>query len=103
MEKHPKTIKALGRQVINFDEKEWDKVKYKIVLNGNYYKFSQNVDMLEALRSTGNKVLVEASPYDKVWGVGLDENNEKIYNPSYWKGENLLGFALMEVRDELKK
>lgn len=87
MEKHPKTIKALGRQVKEFDEKEWDKIKYKIVLNGNFYKFSQNKEMMEILQSTGNKTLVEASPYDKIWGVGLDENNEKIFNPNYWKGK----------------
>ena len=100
--KHPKTIKALGRQVRNFDGTEWDKIKYKIVLNGNFYKFIQNNEMMEMLISTGNKVLVEASPYDKIWGIGLDENNEKIKDPNYWRGENLLGFALMEVRDVLK-
>ena len=103
MENHPKTIKALGRQVRNFDGKEWDKIKYKIVADGNFYKFSQNNEMLEILQSTNDKILVEASPYDKIWGVGLDENNEKIYDPNYWRGENLLGFALMEVRDVLKK
>ena len=103
VEKHPKIIKALGRQVKNFDAKEWDKIKYKVVLDGNFYKFSQNKEMLEILLSTDNKILVEASPYDKIWGVGLDENNEKIYNPNYWKGENLLGFALMEIRDLLEK
>ena len=103
MENHPKTIKALGRQVSNFDGKEWDKIKYKIVVDGNFYKFSQNNEMLEILQSTNDKILVEASPYDKIWGVGLDKNNEKIYDPNYWRGENLLGFALMEVRDVLKK
>ena len=100
--KHPKTIKALCIQVRNFDGTEWDKIKYKIVLNGNFYKFIQNNEMMEMLISTGNKVLVEASPYDKIWGIGLDENNEKIKDPNYWRGENLLGFALMEVRDVLK-
>jgi ribA/ribD-fused uncharacterized protein len=99
---HPKTIKALGREVKNFDGKEWDRVKYKVVLNGNFYKFTQNKEMRGILISTGNKILVEASPFDKIWGVGLDESNEKIYNPNYWKGENLLGFALMEVRDVLR-
>jgi len=103
MENHPKTIKALGRQVKNFDEKEWDKIKYKVVLDGNFYKFSQNNEMLEILQSTDDKILVEASPYDKIYGVGLNKNNEKIHNPNYWKGENLLGFALMEIRDLLEK
>jgi ribA/ribD-fused uncharacterized protein len=96
---HPKTMKALGREVKHFDGKEWDRIKYKFVLNGNFYKFTQNKEMMGILISTGNKILVEASPFDKIWGVGLDESNEKIYNPNYWKGENLLGFALMEVRD----
>ncbi|MDR2026062.1 MAG: NADAR family protein [Prevotellaceae bacterium] len=98
---HPKTIKELGRKVKNFDGNEWDKIKYKIVLNGNFYKFTQNKEMMEILISTGKKILVEASPFDKIWGVGLDEKNEKIYNPNYWEGENLLGFALMELRDVL--
>jgi ribA/ribD-fused uncharacterized protein len=99
---HPKTIKALGRQIKNFDGNEWDKVKYKIVLSGNYYKFTQNKEMMKILIFTGKKILVEASPFDKIWGVGLEESNEKIYNPNYWKGENLLGFALMELRDILE-
>jgi ribA/ribD-fused uncharacterized protein len=91
---HPGLIKTLGREVKNFNS---------IVLNGNYYKFTQNEEMLEMLISTGNKILVEASPFDKIWGIGLSEDNKNIENPNYWKGQNLLGFALMEVRDEIKK
>jgi ribA/ribD-fused uncharacterized protein len=59
--------------------------------------------MLKILISTKDKILVEASPWDKVWGIGLPEDDKNIENPNYWKGKNLLGFALMEVRDELKK
>jgi ribA/ribD-fused uncharacterized protein len=100
--KDPKEMKALGKKVKNFDQTIWDKVKYSIVLNGNYYKFSQNEKIRNYLVSTGNKILVEASPMDTIWGIGLGKENEKAYNPNTWKGKNLLGFALMEVRDEIR-
>lgn len=99
----PKIMKALGKKIKKFDQTIWDKVKYSIVLNGNYYKFSQNNEMRDFLLSTGEKILVEASPLDTIWGIGLSENNVKAQNPNTWRGKNLLGFALMEVRDELKK
>jgi len=99
---NPKSIKALGRKIKKFDENTWNENKYSIVLKGNYYKFNQNENMKKILIDTKNKVLVEASPYDKIWGVGLSENDEKINNPNNWKGDNLLGFALMEVRDMIK-
>lgn len=99
----PKEMKALGKKVRNFDQNLWDKAKYSIVLNGSYFKFTQNNDMRNFLLSTGNKVLVEASPLDTIWGIGLSENNEKAKDPNKWRGQNLLGFALMEVRDELRK
>ncbi|WIH82259.1 NADAR family protein [Brachyspira pilosicoli] len=99
----PKAIKELGRKVKNFNDELWDKMKYKIVFTGNYYKFSQNADLRNFLLSTKNKVLVEASPYDKVWGIKMKYDDENIENPFFWKGENLLGFALMEARDEIKR
>ncbi|OEJ14025.1 hypothetical protein BFL38_04620 [Brachyspira hampsonii] len=99
----PKAIKELGRKVKNFNDEVWDKMKYKIVFTGNYYKFSQNTDLRNFLLSTKNKVLVEASPYDKVWGIKMKYDDENIENPFFWKGENLLGFALMQVRDEIKR
>ena len=99
----PKTMKALGRKVRNFDERVWNKVKYSIVLAGNYYKFVQNEAMRDYLLSTGDKVLVEVSSYDKVWGIGLSAKDEYACNHKQWRGENLLGFALMEVRDELRR
>ena len=95
-------MKALGKKVQNFDQNLWNKVKYSIVLNGNYFKFTQNCDMRKFLLSTGDKILVEASPLDTIWGIGLSEKNETSRNPNSWRGENLLGFALMEVRDELR-
>ena len=96
---HPKQFKTLGRQISNFNENIWNENKYRIVLEGNIAKFSQNENLKEFILSSKNKILVEASPYDKVWGIGLSADSENIKNPLTWKGENLLGFALMEARD----
>lgn len=98
--KHPKEMKALGRKIRNFNEDIWDKNKYSIVINGNYLKFSQNKEFREFLINTKDKVLVEASPYDGIWGIKMSEDDLYIGNPMKWKGQNLLGFALMEVRDK---
>lgn len=99
--KQPKQIKDLGRQVRNFDENLWAKSRYSIILNGNHAKFLQNEALRQFLIGTKDRVLVEASPYDKIWGIGMSADDESIENPLLWKGTNLLGFALMEVRDEL--
>ncbi len=95
-------IKKLGRQVKNFNKEIWDKNKENIVVNGNVLKFSQNEDLKDFLIETGDKILVEASPHDKIWGIGMDANNPDVYDPNKWKGENLLGFSLMQVRDIIK-
>lgn len=97
----PKDVKDLGRQIKNFDTAVWDEQKYNIVKRGNYLKFSQNKNLKHFLIQTKNKILVEASPVDAIWGIGLTEDNPNAKNPKEWRGENLLGFALMEVRDEL--
>jgi len=99
--KNPKQIKELGRKVRNFDEKVWENKRYSIIFNGNYAKFFQNEELRKFLISTKDHVLVEASPYDKIWGIGMSANDKNIENPLEWKGLNLLGFALMEVRDEI--
>lgn len=99
----PKQIKALGRKVRSFDQKVWNRFKYSIVLNGNWCKFSQNCDLREFLLSTGDSVLVEASPYDNIWGIRLSASSPEAQDPMKWRGQNLLGFALMEVRDELRR
>ncbi|EMS72087.1 NADAR family protein [Ruminiclostridium cellobioparum] len=99
----PKQIKELGRKVKNFKDDIWEKKRYSIILNGNYAKFTQNEDIKQFLLQTKNKVLVEASPYDKIWGIGMIADDEKVENPFEWKGQNLLGFALMEVRDEIAR
>ena len=99
----PNQAKNLGRKVKNFDPKLWDEQKYEIVKRGNFLKFSQNQKFKDFLLSTNDKILVEASPYDKIWGIGMLETDPKAENPLQWNGENLLGFALMEVRDLLKE
>ena len=99
----PQQIKELGRKVQGFDQDIWDRFKYSIVLNGNWLKFSQNRDLREYLISTGDSILVEASPYDNIWGIGFSADSPKAMNPFKWRGKNLLGFALMEVRDELHR
>jgi len=98
----PNQVKILGRKVKNFDPKLWDEHKYEIVKQGNLLKFSQNQKYKDFLLSTNNKILVEASPYDTIWGIGMLETDSRAENPLLWNGENLLGFALMEVRDELR-
>jgi ribA/ribD-fused uncharacterized protein len=98
----PKDVKALGRQIRNFDSEKWDHAKFNIVKQGNYLKFSQNAALKQFLLETKNKVLVETSPSDAIWGIGLPETDPKATKPAEWRGLNLLGFALMEVRDELK-
>lgn len=98
----PSSIKKLGREIRGFDSGIWNEKKYEIVLKGNLLKFSdQNIGLKNFLLRTGNRILAEASPYDTIWGIGLSEDSPEAMNPENWKGENLLGFILMEVRDKL--
>ena len=99
----PKAVKAIGRKVRNFDPKLWDRSKFDIVVQGNLHKFSQNEELSQFLLGTSGKVLVEASPVDPVWGIGLAQDNPDARDPGKWRGPNLLGFALMEVRDLLMR
>jgi len=98
----PGEAKELGRQIKHFDQLTWDKHKYEIVRDGNFHKFSQNQKLKDYLINTGERVLVEASPEDVIWGIGLAEDANHIDNPHTWKGLNLLGFSLMDTRDLLK-
>ena len=100
---HPKQFKELGRRISGFDEKIWNERKTDIVIRGNFAKFSQNPELKYFLLNTNNRVLVEASPYDKIWGIGMDYKDTRCENPTLWNGENLLGFCLMEVRDMIKE
>lgn len=98
---YQKKIKDLGRKVKNYDEKIWVEHREKYVFRGNYEKFTQNLDIQEVLLNTGKTILVEASPYDKIWGIGLAANDPEAKDPSKWKGLNLLGKGLTRLRDEL--
>ena len=98
----PMTIKKLGRKVRNFNAYVWKKNCQEVVKRGNLAKFSQNLKLMEYLLGTGDKILVEASPKDTIWGIGLPEDAPEVCNPRLWQGENLLGFTLMEVRDMLR-
>ena len=100
--KSPAEAKSLGRQVRNFNETVWDTKRFEIVVEGSLQKFSQHKDLKEFLLNTKERVLVEASPVDRIWGIGLSADSDKAENPKRWNGLNLLGFALMEVRDILK-
>ena len=97
----PGEAKKLGRAIQNFTEQTWLDHREKIVREGNYLKFSQNQDLYEYILSTGDRVLVEASPYDRIWGIGMKQGDAGIEDPNNWKGLNLLGYALMEVRERL--
>jgi len=99
----PGEAKKLGRQVIGFDEKTWTENRYRIVLLGNIHKFNQNRKLREYLLQTGHRILVEASPVDKIWGIGLSKDSKEINNVHKWRGLNLLGFALMETRDYMNE
>ncbi|MDK2594002.1 MULTISPECIES: NADAR family protein [Pseudoalteromonas] len=97
----PAKAKAIGREVLGFEQNLWDEKRFEIVVNANLAKFSQNAGLEAFLLNTGNRVIVEASPVDKIWGIGLAQDNPACENPNSWKGLNLLGFALMEVRARL--
>lgn len=101
--KHPKDQKALGRQIKNFDGKLWDKYKEFIVYRGNQLKFTQNPYLLEQLKLTNPTILVEASPYDRIWGIGLAEDDSRAMMEAQWLGLNLLGKALTNLRNNLLK
>ncbi|UOQ73319.1 NADAR family protein [Hymenobacter cellulosilyticus] len=99
--KHPNDAKKLGRQIKNFDEAAWLAARFAIVVRGNLAKFSQHPELRKFLVGTGSQILVEASPVDTIWGIGLVQDHPAAADPSTWRGLNLLGFALMEVRDQL--
>lgn len=98
----PKKQKALGRLVKGFNDTLWNQHKFDIMVKGLLLKFEQNPNLKKQLLATGTKILVEGSPYDKIWGVGLHYEDELILDEKNWKGENLLGKSLMEVRNKLK-
>lgn len=100
--------KDLGRMVQNYSDEIWNSVRYQAMVDGLMMKFSQNQKLKNYILSTNNELLVEASPSDVIWGCGFAKKDrqgkplKQWRTPSTWKGENLLGFALMEVRDNLR-
>lgn len=99
---HPGAAKALGREVRGFDDAAWTGARFDIVVRGSVAKFGQNETLRTYLVETGSKVLVEASPVDTVWGTGLARDHVDASTVSKWRGLNLLGFALMQARRELR-
>lgn len=95
----PNAAKALGRKVHGFNDQLWLQHRYDIVVRANQAKFSQNPELNEYLMRTGSRIIVEASPVDDIWGIGLAQDHANVNDPNLWKGLNLLGFALMQVRD----
>lgn len=99
---HPKQYKDLGRKVSGFNQEIWDENCCDIVVKGNVAKFSQNEDLKAFLLNTNERILVEASPYDKIWGIGMSQDDPHCENPTLWNGMNALGFCLMEARDIIR-
>ncbi len=95
---HPHRAKALGRTVRGFDQAAWESARYDIVVAAGTAKFGQHQDLRTYLRGTGDRVLVEASPRDRIWGIGLSAGDPRAADPAQWRGLNLLGFALMDAR-----
>lgn len=99
---NPAKQKAIGKQVCGFNESKWRSRREDIVYDGNLAKFSQNKGLRRKLFQTGNAILVEASPRDTIWGIGLSENAAKNKPPAEWPGMNLLGKVLAKVRESLR-
>ena len=97
----PRTHKALGRKVRGFDDRRWRLAREEIVLTGNRAKFTQDPALHAALLATAGTTLVEASPFDRIWGIGMASSNPAATDPSKWRGLNLLGAVLTRLRDEL--
>ncbi len=97
----PSTCKKIGRKVKNFQADQWMKKAYQVMVDVNYEKFKQGHFRLRLL-DTYPKTLVEASPEDRIWGIGLHSSDDRVLSENNWKGQNLLGKALMEVRERLR-
>ncbi|MEL6544743.1 MAG: NADAR family protein [Myxococcota bacterium] len=98
---NPGAAKRFGRGVKRFDENTWREHRFGIVVRASVAKFDQNPELRAYLLGTGERVLVEASPVDRIWGIGLAADDKRVHNPLQWRGENLLGFALMEARGKI--
>lgn len=94
-------IKELGRRVSNYDDHHWNGIRQIVVYEGLLAKFSQNEDLKEQLKATGDAVLAECAVKDRIWGIGLSMSDPDRRNREKWQGQNLLGYALMMVREQL--
>jgi len=99
---YPREAKQLGRGVRGFDKSSWVAARFDIVVRGNLAKFGQHDDLRAFLLDTDDRILVEAAPQDRIWGIGLTADDPRARQPSGWPGLNLLGFALMAVREGLR-
>lgn len=99
---HPKAAKSIGREISGFSEQVWLEHRFAIVVAANIAKFSYHPALSAYLLNTGERVLVEASPVDTIWGIGLATDHQDVEHPDKWRGLNLLGFALMQARNTLK-
>lgn len=99
----PAEQKKIGREVKGYNDEEWDKIARDVVRKGNLARFRQNQDQKELLLSTGNKLLVETSPSDPKWGIGMRKDDPRALDRSRWKGTNWLGQILTEVRNQIRE
>jgi ribA/ribD-fused uncharacterized protein len=98
---NPARVKALGRQVRAFDDAVWHTARVSAAFDGNAAKYGQSTDLRDRLLETRGRILAEASPHDRIWGIGLDVEDPRCRTVARWRGENVLGFVLMAVRDTL--
>jgi ribA/ribD-fused uncharacterized protein len=99
---HPRDAKNLGRNIQGYQEEKWDKVRMDMMLTAVYYKFATNPDLKKKLLATKDKILVEGTPFDPIWGVMIRWDDDRILDEKNWKGQNLLGKVLMECRNKLR-
>lgn len=101
-EPSPARAKAIGRRVQRFDSAVWERHRFDLVTLGSVAKFDGDAALREYLLATKDAILVEASPRNRIWGVGLGRDNPLVHQPSRWRGQNLLGFALVRARAILR-
>ncbi|BFU24632.1 protein T24A6.7, putative [Entamoeba histolytica HM-3:IMSS] len=99
--RNPYEMKKLGKKVKGFNQEVWDEYKAAVMFEGGLAKFTQNPQLRRFLMETGDDILVEASKFDAVWGIKMEESDERANDPHQWCGENILGFTLMSIRDYL--
>ncbi|MDD6333923.1 MAG: NADAR family protein [Clostridia bacterium] len=96
-------IKQFGRTVANYDDNYWNGIRQIVVYDGLIQKFSQNSELKRMLADTGNSILAECAVRDRIWGIGLSMEDADRFDRTKWKGQNLLGYALMQVRNKIIK